>query len=144
MAGNLQVTLEQADAASLRIQLPLWQVGLGRGDEGAPAGVSYKHDFELGGPKDRAPPKEDISDRFHVPEELIGEVLAAAANHRRQKSSKQLFVVDLFAGTVGAAGIVADSGIGYVPVDISTDLFPGQPPSAVIGWGCKLSSAQQE
>jgi hypothetical protein len=52
--------------------------------------VSFKHDFQLGGPKDRAPPKEDISDRFHVPEELIGEVLAAAVSHRRQESSKQL------------------------------------------------------
>jgi len=102
-------------------------------NENAPAGVSFKHDFQLGGPKDRAPPKEDISDRFHVPEELIGEVLAAAVNHRRQKSSKQLFVVDLFAGTASAAGIVADSGMGYVPVDICTDLFPEQFPSAVIG-----------
>ena len=59
-------------------------------NDNAPAGVSFKHDFQLGGPKDRAPPKEDISDRFHVPEELIGEVLAAAVSHRRQKSSKQM------------------------------------------------------
>ena len=95
--------------------------------------MSFKHDFQLGGPKDRAPPKEDISDRFHVPEELIGEVLAAAVSHRKQKSSKQLFVVDLFAGTASAAGIVAVSGMGYVPVDICTDLFPEQFPSAVIG-----------
>ena len=85
--------------------------------------------IHLGGPKDRAPPKEDISDRFHVPEELIGEALA----EEQQKSSKQLFVVDLFAGTASAAGIVADSGMGYVPVDICTDLFPEQFPSAVIG-----------
>ena len=50
-----------------------------------------------------------------------------------QKSSRQLFVVDLFAGTASAAGIVADGGMGYVPVDICTDLFPEQFPLAVIG-----------
>ena len=102
-------------------------------NEDAPAGISYKHDFQLGGPKDRAPPKEDIRDRYHVPEELVGEVLASAIRHRRQESNKQLFVVDLFAGTAGAAGVVTDMGIGYVPVDISTDLFPEQFPPAVTG-----------
>ena len=97
-------------------------------NEDAPAGVSFKHAFQ-----DRAPPKEDISDRFHVPKELIEEVLAAAVSHRRQKSSKELFVVDLFAGATCADDIVADSGMDYVPADICADLFPEQFPSAVVG-----------
>ena len=95
--------------------------------------MSFKHDFQLVGPNDRALPKEDISDRFHVPEGLTGEVLAATFSHCRQESSKHLFVVGLFAGTASAAGIVADGGMGYVPVTICADLFPEQFPSAVTG-----------
>jgi hypothetical protein len=101
--------------------------------KGEKAMMSFKHDNQLGGPKDRAPPEEHISDRYHVPEELIGEVLAAAVSHRKKSSSKQMYVVDLFAGTASAAGIVADLGMGYVPVDICTDLFPQQFPPAVCG-----------
>ena len=93
----------------------------------------YKHDFQLGGPKDRASLKKDISDRFHVPEESVGEILASTVMHRRQRSSKQLFVVDLFACTTDAADVVADMGMGYVPVDICTDTFPNQFPAAVTG-----------
>ena len=127
VTGSLQVTLELEDVVA--------SVTLGGG-----FGMrTFQREFHTsmisswGGGKDRAPPKEDISDRYHVPEELVGEVLTSAIRHRRQESNKQLFAVDLFAGTAGAAGVVTGMGICYVHVDISTDLFPEQFPPAVTG-----------
>ena len=92
-------------------------------------GMKFQHDFQLGGPKSRAPPAESLQTRWHVPEELFFEVLSAAAKHKQPvEGEKKLWVIELFAGQAGSGSVARDLGYGYVPVDICTDHFPADFP----------------
>ena len=91
--------------------------------------MKFQHDFQLGGPKSRAPPAESLQTRWHVPEELFFEVLSAAAKHKQPvEGEKKLWVIELFAGQAGSGSVARDLGYGYVPVDICTDHFPADFP----------------
>ena len=84
------------------------------------------HDFQSGGPAEKAPPSETMVDRWHVPEELFEEVLEAAAKHSAEWGSseeRKQHVIELFAGQAGNAERVLKEGMGYIPVDISTKYF---------------------
>lgn len=88
--------------------------------------MRYVHDFQLGGPADRAPPSEKIIDRWHVPEELFEEMLEAAVKHAAacdNSGEQKQYVMELFAGQAGNAEKVLKEGMGYIPVDISTKYF---------------------
>ena len=95
-------------------------------DDTRKSGVRYVHDFQLGGPAEKAPPSEKIVDRWHVPEELFEEVMEAAVKHSAECGSseeRKQYVIELFAGQAGNAEQVLKGGMGYIPVDISTKYF---------------------